>query len=198
MSSPWVELDFRLNLIKTKSHNIESSAARSKCYQFGLQKKMFPHDNIVKLEQKKIIGKPWLYGAATTLISRTIIYPCKRYRCSIPCPCLLCAFKKHPTCRVASSQGCPCENCKLHFTDHTKFHAVYHHGCKVCFQIIQRIPCFNFCALDFAKKLPAAGCYDSNTNLQPNFVWPNHKVSEEFLKKWCRKREIWINDEEDE
>ena len=200
MSYHQVELDFEQNLVKTRSPNIESSTARKKCYQFSLKKEESPSAKSIHLQQEQIIAKTWLYGPATCLKSRTIIYPCRRYRCSIPCPCLLCAHKKHPTCRVSSCQGCPCENCRQHFADHNSFHAVFHHGCKFCFQIIQIIPCFNFSALDYKKKkLPAdGGCYDSTNNLDPYFVWPDGKVSLKFLDMWSRKREKWIHDEEDD
>jgi stress-induced morphogen len=197
MSYHKVELDFEQNLVKTRSHNIESSTARKKCYQFSVVKDVVQSANAVQLKQEKIITKPWLYGPATCLKSRTIFYPCKRGRCSIPCPCLLCAYKKHPSCRVASSQGCPCENCRQHFADHVNFHAVFHYGCKFCFQIIQSIPCFNFSALDFKKKLPVGGCFDSNSDLDPYFVWPDHKLSVKFTDMWCSKRKKWLNDEED-
>ena len=198
MSYHKVELDFEQNLVKTSSHNIESSTACEKCYQFSVVKEVSLSAKAVKLKQEKIIAKPWLYGPAMCLKTKTIIYPCKRGRCSIPCPCLLCAFKKHPSCRVASSQGCPCENCRQHFTDHVNFHAVFHYGCKSCFQIIQCIPCFNFSALDIKKKNPDAGCFDNNSDYSPYFVWPDHKLSVKFTDMWCSKRTKWLRNEEDD
>ena len=46
-------------------------------------------DNIL-VEPTKSYQVPWLYGPATSLSSRTVIYPCNRYRCALPCPCKLC------------------------------------------------------------------------------------------------------------
>merc|ERR1719318_333669 len=75
----------------------------------------------VQMEPVSYVKEEWLHGPATCLSSRQIIYPCTKFRCSIPCPCLICR-KKHPTCRVPASHGCDCQNCRMQYLDHTTFH----------------------------------------------------------------------------
>ena len=193
MSLHQVQLDFQQNQIKTTSHFIESSTARLKCYKFRLDQKSASQPNSVNIVPEIIISKAWLFGPATDLKTRSIIYPCTRYRCLIPCPCLLCAHKKHPFCRTPTSEGCNCEECKHNFVNHTKFHAVFHYGCKFCYQITQRIPNFNFSSLDFAKKKYPGLCStsrrDSNHRcpFSPYFVSPGYKLPLEFFQMWGEK-----------
>ena len=56
MSYHKVELDFEQNLVKTRSHNIESSTARKKCYQFSVIKDVFQSAKAVQLKKEKIIA----------------------------------------------------------------------------------------------------------------------------------------------
>ena len=191
-----VEIDFGLNLIKSRSYTIESSNFRNKCCKFKLNNEISHSRNSVKLTPEKIINEPWLFGPAAMLQTRTIVYPCSRFKCAIPCPCLLCA-KKHPTCRVPSSKPCSCQDCSNQFEDHTSYHAVFHYGCKFCFQLVKTIANFNFFFMDTEKKLFPSGCYDSNSPLTPNFCQPDHKISVEFLKMWCKKKDKWLSGQED-
>ena len=55
----------------------------------------------------KCINKPWLYGPAMFLETKTIIYPCSRFRCQIPCPCLLCAKQPPKCCQSINYILCP-------------------------------------------------------------------------------------------
>ena len=203
MTHHHVELDFEQNLLKTRGHHIESTSVKLKCFKFKLQNGVTAHSNSVHLMPEFIISKDWLYGPATDLATRSILYPCTRYRCSIPCPCLLCALKRHPTCRTPSHEACQCQDCQDHFTDHTQFHAVFHYGCKSCYGISKVVPYFNFCSLDLAKKKFPHGYYDSRINGNrrhpntPYFVTPDHKMSVEFLQMWSAKREQWLTDTED-
>ena len=95
----------------------------------------------------KSVVHEWLYGQATVFETRTVISLCVRNRCSVPCRSLIC-LKCHPKCRVRMSQGCSCDDCLLHFADHTKFHRSFKFGCKWCFQLEQIFPYFNFYFLE--------------------------------------------------
>jgi hypothetical protein len=192
-----VEIDFGLSLLKAKSYTVENGTFRNKCHKFKSVKKVnnLPDPDAIQLEPEKILKVPWLFGPATELVTIKIIYPCSRFKCSIPCPCMLCA-RKHPTCRVPSSKPCSCQDCKTQFVDHSSFHAAFHHGCKYCYQLVKTIPSFNFFCLDTQKKIFPTGCFDSNYP-SPNFCQPEHKVSVDFLQTWCRKREKWKNGQED-
>ena len=189
-----VEVDFHLNLVKSSSFTMKSSNFWKKCHRFKV-KEPSNHAHKVKLEPEKIMKNAWLYGPATELSTRKIIYPCNRFKCSIPCGCLLCA-KQHPTCRVSSSTGCSCQDCSKQFADHTNFHATYHFGCKSCYQLVSLIPHFNFYFLDVEKKLLPTGCYDGNSPLSLMFSQPDHKLSVDFFEMWSIKRNNWKNGQE--
>ena len=124
------------------------------CYDFTINDsgEMTPND--VPLCTVKQREEEWLFGPATRLATRSIIYPCSRGRCSLPCPCLLCHRKQHPRCRVRSRESCVCQDCKEHFEDHVNFHSVFHYGCKQCHQIVKIIPNCNFTILN---RFPCGG-----------------------------------------
>ena len=100
-------------------------------------------------------------------------------------------------CRVVKEVSLSAKAVKLK-QEKNYCHAVFHYGCKSCFQIIQCIPCFNFSALDIKKKNPDAGCFDNNSDYSPYFVWPDHKLSVKFTDMWCSKRTKWLRNEEDD
>ena len=142
------EVDFDQDWIKGEGAGIERSAVCKNCFEFELKEKEGFDPSSVQLQRVKVIKKPWLYGPATCLQSRTIVYPCSRFMCSVPCPCLLC-HKKHPSCR---DNSCGCQDCTAHFSDHENFHATFHFGCKSCFQLVNLIPCFNYFFLGNERK----------------------------------------------
>ena len=141
----FVDLNFSQNVLWCACRTLETKDASSKCYNFSIISD-HPYDpKCVQLEPFKLINQPWLYGPATDMKMKPIIYPCERFRCLIPCPCLLCE-KKNPSC---SSQGkCSCDECKLFMHGHQNFHATFHFGCVSCEDIIRVIPNFNFFTLD--------------------------------------------------
>ena len=115
--------------------------------------------NNVPLFAVKQRKEEWLFGPATSLTTRSIIYPCSKSRCSLPCPCLLCHHRQHPRCRVPSEQSCVCQDCQKHYMDHVNFHSVFHYGCKQCHQIMKIIPNCNFAILNMHQKrgIPGRG-----------------------------------------
>ena len=107
----YVELDFCQNFLWYTCRTVKTKEASEKCYNFSLISGHPRDPNCVELEPYKILTQPWLYGTATDRKTRTIIYPCERFKCLIPCSCLLCD-KKNPSC---SSRGnCSCKECKLY------------------------------------------------------------------------------------
>ena len=102
-----------------------------KCHLFSLKSELSLTPSSIPLLPGKSIQKhkQWLYGPAVCLVTRSVIYPCEKYRCSVPCPCNICQ-KIHPTCRIPASQPCDCKDCVNHFENHTNFHATFHFGCK--------------------------------------------------------------------
>jgi hypothetical protein len=125
------------------SQHYEGLSKKIRCHQFSFKENPQQGATSVEIVPGKAIESEWLYGAATMLETRTVVYPCVRFKCSVPCPCLLCQ-KVHPKCRVPVSQGCSCEDCLKHFHDHNLFHRTFKFGCKSCYQLIQVFPFFNF------------------------------------------------------
>ena len=166
----YVELDFCQNFLWYTCRTVKSKEASEKCYNFSLISDHPRDPNCVVLEPYKILTQPWLYGPATDRKTRTIIYPCERFKCLIPCSCLLCD-KKNPSC---SSRGnCSCKECKLYMHDHENFHATFHFKCVSCEDIIRVLPNFNFFTLNKVKKGLGGVGFD-HSNLK-------NKITESFL-----------------
>ena len=153
-------LDFGGNWLKCEGVDIsEASFQKKRCHEFALKDEgvLFLTPGLVHLVTGKSMKIPWLFGPATRRDNRTVIYPCSRYRCSLPCPCLLCRRGKTPRCRVTSTQPCDCTDCTDHFLDHNRFHGIYHFGCKYCFQLIQNFPNLKFNLFRNIQKLEHPG-----------------------------------------
>ena len=132
-------IHFEDNVLVGQGYKFDKEA-NDNCFDFVVKEN--PNDSLlakVQMEPVSYVKIEWLYGPATCLSSRRIIYPCTRFRCSLPCPCLICR-KRHPTCRVPASHGCDCQNCRMQYLDHSSFHAAYHYGCKFCHQIVKILP----------------------------------------------------------
>ena len=173
MASKFV-VDFKQGLILEEDVNF-GFEFNSRCHKYSVKKEHHKSPTSIKLVPKKVLKKPWLYGPATCLESKSIIYPCETFACAIPCPCLICS-KTHPSCRVPSADGCSCPDCYKHFADHNDFHCTYHYGCKFCCQLVKTIPCFNFAFLDKEEK----------TRKHPQFSWwsPRYQFTIDFSNKW--------------
>ena len=147
------EADFADNVIRAEGVKLVSNkpwTVKRKCHQFAL-KENTPGDSsssAVQLIAGKTVTQERLYGPATLLDSRTIVYTCHLFKCIIPCACKIC--QKLPfKCRVPSS--CCCSECLEHFKDHNNYHATYHFSCKHCFQLVNIFPCFSFFFLEQKK-----------------------------------------------
>lgn len=192
-----VTVDFGQNFLRSHGPNIEESTARKKCYVFKIKtEEVHSGSGSVSLIPVKIVCASWLYGPATDLKTRGIIYPCARFKCSVPCPCLRCA-RKHHTCRTPSSEACSCQDCLKHFADHSRFHHSLHVGCKFCFQIVKLIPNFNFYFLDKEKKKFTVGIYDQGAPSEHTFDVPGWNHTLEVIRKWKINQRNWEDDIDD-
>ena len=169
----------------------KGSSDRRKCYNYVIKNRSEINPKRVQVVPVVHHQYPWLFGPATLIGTRSIVYPCARGKCSLPCPCLLCD-KKHPTCR--GGQSCDCQDCRIQYDDHSNFHACLHMGCRFCHSIIQVLPQFNFFFLDKSKKIPNNGVA-SEEEIRPTFELPpcNKDLIKGFLvrEKWAEKRENW-------
>ena len=86
------------------------------------------------------VSDNYLFGPACDRQSRSVIYPCNRNMCRVPCMCKLC------TKRITTS-------CSEQFQDHSRYHRVWHENCEFCDNLLQAFPHFNFWFLNSGKKL---------------------------------------------
>ena len=170
-----------------------------KCYEYVIKDEEVTNPDIVQLAPVNHCQHPWLFGPATKLSSRSIIYPCNRGKCVVPCVCLLCQ-KQYQKCRVGPS--CGCQECKLYFKNHSDYHGCLHIGCKSCFNITSVLPHFDFHFLDKTRKLSSSSVWLGD-KLKPTFELPPdmfYDMIPQFLakKKWPEKLKNWHSGVEDD
>ena len=139
------EADFEKSIIKCSGIKM-SNDSEEKCYQFSRDKSATMILGVGLLQPGKIVKEKWLYGPATQLVTKSVLYPCSRFKCGIPCLCMQCEMK-HPSCHIPASNPCSYEECKIIFEDHSQYHAALHLGCKYCLNLIETIPNINFTLL---------------------------------------------------
>jgi len=182
------------NLIQESSNSSRGKfhPGHQKCYKYVVKNEQNLNSEHVQLVPVEQVQVQHLFGPATILSSRQIVYPCSRGKCNLPCPCLLCA-KIHPRCRVG--QDCGCADCRMQLKDHISFHACLHHGCKYCHKLIQIFPNFNFALLDNTRKLTNEGVFGEE-KLEPSFELPPSlrlDMTAQFLRRenWSEKLKNW-------
>ena len=147
------EADFPLCVLAgaTSAGNItRRSSEKNMCHKFSLKPMSgVTESSTVKLLPGKIYEQEWLFGPATTLDKRSIIYPCARYRCSVPCPCQLCYQPHIPLAKELPREVCTSEN----FKNHSQFHQAFHPKCQYCLQLVEIFPNFNFWFLNSGKRV---------------------------------------------
>ena len=106
----------------------------------------------------------FLHGPASSLVSKSIIYPCNKFRCRLDCPCNLCRMKR-PLCLKAenSSNTCgDCSDCRLDYNDHLLHHRARHLRCKFCEKLHETLPQYSYKVLYqryYGKEPEAAKAY---------------------------------------
>ena len=97
--SIYFELDFAESLLLGGGLNVKKKHFEmSMCHEFALLGvDELKNDDRVGLLPGKLVKKNILYGPASKM-DKTVIYPCNRYRCQIPCPCSICLKKPRPAC----------------------------------------------------------------------------------------------------
>ena len=155
------EMDFGKNEVTWRGARVERKFRNLTdiiCHHFSLKNHVYEANSVVELVAGKIVKEEWLYGPATSLKTRSVIFPCSKHRCSLPCPCRLCR-KIQPRCQLELCSG---EECMLNFDDHSHFHSVFHLGCKWCGQMVQIVPHFNFHFVSREQRRLSVGKDDFN------------------------------------
>ena len=193
------DVDFSRNWLKCA---IPHADKQKKCHNFSIKLEETSTPTSVHLVPGKVIKIPWLYGPAVRLDRKSVIYPCTRYRCSVPCPCLLCRGK-YARCSVPNTQPCDCADCTGHFLTHQSFHGIFHFGCKSCSQLIDIFPCLNFNIFHNIEKIEwpgVKGCVVDEFPLHHTFQHVQDKQrNSDFLFNggWKRALYNWKNDIDD-
>ena len=125
------------------------------CHIFTLKIKKNDEPRCIKLAPGEHISEKWLFGPASNL-QKSIIYPCSRYRCQLPCPCMDCC-QQPPSCESSLNSDCTCKRCIEQFDDHMNFHIALHSNCKYCEQLLQVFPQFNFFFMNREKQKKRTG-----------------------------------------
>ena len=130
---------------------------KSLCHKFSLNVKAAAQSSKIEVLPGKVCNENWLFGPATLLGSRSVIYPCSRFRCSIPCPCQDCQKLCSPSpCQAPVNSSCSCSDCAQRFKDHSRFHRTFHKDCKFCIQLLELFPNFNFWFLNHGTRIVMA------------------------------------------
>ena len=84
----------------------------------------------------------FLHGPASSLTSKSIIYPCSEFQCKIDCPCQLCRYRSHYCIMSGSHIGSEknCELCTNDYNDHMLHHRAYHLQCQYCTELHRIFP----------------------------------------------------------
>ena len=91
------------------------------------------------------ISEGTMFGPASSILTKTVMYPCNYHRCKIPCACKICRCKETfcPNYEHKKLWG-PCSDCVRDFDDHSLFHLVIHQSCKFCLNMHDMLPMIKF------------------------------------------------------
>ena len=137
--------DFLLGSGKNARTKENKDVGNSLCHNFTVREN---NGETVKVLPGKV-SESFLFGPECDIKTRSVIYPCNRSRCRIPCICIQCRKKVTKTC----SNSCCCSDCSELFREHSRYHRVWHQNCRFCENIIQCFPNFNFWFLNSGKRL---------------------------------------------
>ena len=168
----------------------KSIPVKRKCYEFEFLNWKERCPEKVQVAPVKLKKDKWLFGPATKLNTRSIVYPCSREKCALPCPCLIC-HKKYPDCR--GEIDCNCEECKLFNVDHNNYHGCEHIGCKSCKSLVDAFGVFKLSSIDKNIKPVNKGIFRFEI-IEPSFELPPASDPRRPLKEFVKDilvREKW-------
>ena len=88
----------------------------------------------------------FLHGPASSLTSKSIMYPCSEFRCKIDCPCQLCRYQSG-YCSLSGihlESVKDCELCRKDYDDHMLHHRAYHLQCQLCTELHRIFPLYTY------------------------------------------------------
>ena len=119
-----------------------------KCHEFFVKDVTFkgsPTKSRCKAIVSLVTGKyaeSYLYGPASSLSDKSIIYPCQKFKCRLRCPCHRCSkgCNKCPDPDHENLAGGGCLECQDEYWEHFLFHLVEHTTCKFCRSVASILP----------------------------------------------------------
>ena len=160
-------------LVGTSSIIKKKRQEEDKCHEFSLKETTL-ESSPVELVPGKTATREVLFGPASLIKCRKVIYPCTRNKCVLPCPCSIC--KNQPSLLLISHQelNCSCSDCYAQFEDHSSYHATFHTSCKFCSNMMQTIPFFNFYFVKYEERVIVHG--ECNTYYNRVAEWSPSKT----------------------
>ena len=119
-----------------------------KCHEFSVRSvslTVSPTDLYCEAEVSLITGKyseKNIYGPASSLKDKSLIYPCKHFKCHLSCPCYRCRKNSNrcPNSDHDILAGGGCSECQDDYWEHILFHLVEHTSCKFCKEMFKLLP----------------------------------------------------------
>ena len=73
-------------LVTSNRQKSNAGAVQRKCYEFELLNWKERCPDKVQVAPIQLNKDEWLFGPASKLSTRSIVYPCSRMKCALPCP----------------------------------------------------------------------------------------------------------------
>ena len=129
-----------------------------------------------------------LHGPASSLKEKTLVYPCEKFHCWIPCPCKLCAKKLHYRQAGSEKTDDDFSSRREDFEDHFLYHRAYHAFCKFCINVHEHIPFHKYIVRQTRGDYP--NFYDHYVSASSFYHWyvplsPEKGVLGEYLCDQC-------------
>ena len=140
------------------------SGKKIDCHEFLSVSDVQVHANKTDADFKLIAGphvncsrsEGTMFGPASLIYDKTMLYPCNHHRCKIKCPCKICRCKEtfcHNADHVKVCGGA-CSDCLRDLDDHSIFHRALHGSCKFCLRVHEMIPMMKFVTRSTARYGP--------------------------------------------
>ena len=119
-----------------------------KCHEFSVKNvilKVSPTQFHCEAKVYLMTGKyaeNHIYGPASSLSDKSVIYPCRLFKCRLRCPCHRCR-KGCNKCTDPDHELLPgggCSECQDDYWEHFLFHLVEHTSCKFCRSVASILP----------------------------------------------------------
>ena len=113
-----------------------SEVEKERCYNLEVRKKI-PELKAAWHAQASLSYQK-LFGPASLLLNKVIVYPCSKFGCKVPCCCRVCRTRQMRKIEDVNFEELITEK------NHWIYHKAWHIECKFCNNIFNIIPMFKF------------------------------------------------------